>query len=657
MNIDKSLAAYIKYLPIIFIFVLVSTIATIASIKQEYFLNEEMVKSKQIYLEHEKELLKLEVGQLISLFDFRIKQNDTPLDKLKTKLLNRVSNINFGEQTFIYIVDDKGLILSHENSDIIGQNAFNFKDPFGKYYMKEGYELAQKDGSAFIEYLSVTNNDKSLENKEKLTYVEYYKPFGWSIYAGVYISHIDKKLQKRTDQIKQKYEETNSFLIGLAIVFVVIVISVSIFLSRKVTRMIEKNNLKFDEQNRLLAKLVKDKTSRLRHNLGFTNKLINTIPIPVFVKDKDFKYIDCNQAFCDFFDKPKKEIIGKTIYDIADKEISDYSSSKDVEMIDSRLSYQSYKFTYHDSMDHRVLEIHKAKFMHKKNISGILGIIFDITEKELLANSLKQEIAVKTIQNLKQTKILEEEQLKNIKFTAIGQLAAGITHEINTPLTYIMGNFEMMNYDIGTLPENETKSRIQEDAARINEGLKRIANIIESMREMSQKSKEEKEYVNIYHTLATSLTMAFNRSKQISKIFLNDIEFNIDIDKDKEIYKSFVQRQRIEQVWIIIINNALDELVNIDDYEKRKLVITIGFNQVKDMIVVKFKDNAGGISQSIIDKIFEPFVSTKEHSGIGIGLNVARKIIDDQDGTILAYNEGDGAVFEVRLKYSGADEQ
>lgn len=657
MNIDKSLAAYIKYLPIIFIFVLVSTIATIASFKQEYFLKEEMEKSKQIYMEHEKELLKAKVDQIISVFDFRIKQNDTPLDELKAKFLKRVSNINFGDRAFIYIVDGEGLILSHENSEIVGQNGFEFKDPSGKYYIKEGFELAKNSGSAFIEYISVTSNDKSLENKEKLSYVEYYEPFGWGIYAGVYISQIDKKLQKRTQQIQQKYKNTNSFLIVLAIIFVSVVIGVSIVLSKKVTRMIEKNNLKFDEQNRLLAKLVKEKTSRLRHNLGFTNKLINTIPIPVFVKDQDFKYIDCNQAFCDFFNKTKKEIIGKTIYEITDKELADYSSSKDIEMIDSRLSYQSYKFTYHDSLDHRVLEIHKAKFMHKKNISGILGIIFDITEKELLANSLKQEIAVKTIQNLKQTKILEEEQLKNIKFTAIGQLAAGITHEINTPLTYIMGNFEMMNYDIDTLPENETKSRIQEDSARIHDGLKRIANIIESMREMSQKSKEEKEYVNIYHTLATSLTMAFNRSKQISKIFLNHIEFNIDIDKDKEMYKSFVQRQRIEQVWIIIINNALDELVNIDDYERRKLIITIGFNQVKDMIIVKFKDNAGGISQSIIDRIFEPFVSTKDHSGIGIGLNVARKIIDDQDGTILAYNEGDGAVFEVRLKYSGVDEQ
>jgi C4-dicarboxylate-specific signal transduction histidine kinase len=69
-------------------------------------------------------------------------------------------------------------------------------------------------------------------------------------------------------------------------------------------------------------------------------------------------------------------------------------------------------------------------------------------------------------------------------------------------------------------------------------------------------------------------------------------------------------------------------------------------------VIVKFKDNAGGIKEDIIDKIFDPFVSTKQHSGMGVGLNIAKKIIDEQEGTILAYNKDDGAIFEVRLKKS-----
>ena len=109
------------------------------------------------------------------------------------------------------------------------------------------------------------------------------------------------------------------------------------------------------------------------------------------------------------------------------------------------------------------------------------------------------------------------------------------------------------------------------------------------------------------------------------------------------------KKQRIEQVWIVVVNNALDELLKIEEYEHRLIDISIECSSDKKYIVVKIKDNAEGISGDIIDSIFEPFISSKESSGMGIGLNIAKKIIDEQDGQILAYNENDGAVFEIRL--------
>ena len=169
------------------------------------------------------------------------------------------------------------------------------------------------------------------------------------------------------------------------------------------------------------------------------------------------------------------------------------------------------------------------------------------------------------------------------------------------------------------------------------------------MREMSQSTKEVKEVVNIYSTLITALTMAYNKSKQISKIFLNDKLFDIDnIDKNGYIFNSNVQKQRLEQVWVIILNNALDELIKIEDYEKR--AINISIFEDENNIVIKFKDTAGGINKDIINDIFEPFVSFKEQGGMGVGLNIAKKIVDEQNGEIKAYNQDNGAVFEVVLK-------
>lgn len=128
---------------------------------------------------------------------------------------------------------------------------------------------------------------------------------------------------------------------------------------------------------------------------------------------------------------------------------------------------------------------------------------------------------------------------------------------------------------------------------------------------------------------------------------MNQYQKVFHLNKNEFIFCSKIQKQRIEQVWIVVINNALDELVKIEDYENR--VLNINLFEENNEIVVKFKDSAGGIKEEILEDIFEPFVSSKEHSGMGVGLNIAKKIVDEQDGTIKAYNEDNGAVFEIRL--------
>lgn len=651
MNTDKSVIYYIILLPIVSIILLMSFIVSYQLNIQKASLEVELQKMQNLYISNEKKIITYQVKNVINYINYSLEETHEPIDKIKQDIIKMTSNIKFGERGYVFIVDKNGSFLTHRNKKIVGTNAFNIKDPTGFYYMKEGYIFAKKDKEVFLEYISITNTDMPWNNEKKLTYIEYFEKFGWTVNAGVYLKDIAKITQKYKKQLEEKYDNENKLLILVSSIFALIVIGISILLSRKIAKVIKEKNLKKDVENKELAKMVKERTSNLRHNLAFTNKLINTIPVPIYVKDHNFKYIDCNEAFCEYTQKSKKEIIGKSIDEVVLKDLAEFNYKKDKEIIDNDISYQNYKYVYHGE-DTKVYEFYKAKFLHKKGINAIIGVVFDITQKELLAKSLKQEVAAKTIQNLNQSKKFEEEQMKNVKFTAIGQLSAGITHEINTPLTYIMGNFEMMEYDINELPNSNIKTRMQKDSIKINDGLKRIANIIDSMREMSQKSKEEKEIVNIYHTLVTSLTMAHNRAKQITKMTLNSVEFDMDCEKDSQFFNSYIQRQRVEQVWVIIINNALDELTRIDRYEQRSLDITIEFSDLKDEIIVKFKDNAGGISDEIMDKIFEPFSSTKDYGGIGIGLNVAKRIIDEQDGKILAYNEGLGAVFEIRLKNS-----
>ncbi len=279
---------------------------------------------------------------------------------------------------------------------------------------------------------------------------------------------------------------------------------------------------------------------------------------------------------------------------------------------------------------------------------GFVGVFIDMTETEKQENYLQSRIREELDKNLKIQAIYQEEMIRNAKFSAIGQMAAGITHEINTPLTYVKGNFEMLVEDImAVLPDSPRKNLMLKDTRSIQDGIERIESIIQTMREASQKSREQKEYVNLYELLLSSLALSYNRSKQIVTITINDKPFDLNLPKQEYLFMGCVQKQRIEQVWVIILNNALDELIKIEAFEKRYLSVKI-FRE-DETIVVRFKDNAGGIDEKILPRIFEPFESTKESSGIGIGLNIAQQIVLQNNGTISAYNEDEGAVFEVRL--------
>ncbi len=399
---------------------------------------------------------------------------------------------------------------------------------------------------------------------------------------------------------------------------------------------------------------VKSRTIIAKLNLKYQKQLrdietmLDIIPIPVFIKDRNFKYIGCSRAFYNFFGLGKEQVLGKTVFDLYPIEIANRIQSKDEEMIEK--SFQVFKITTPTpSYDKEVtIEVQKKQMMRNNEFDGFVGVYIDMTEAEKQEHYLQNQISEEVKKNLKMQTIYQDEMIRNAKFSAIGQMAAGITHEINTPLTYVKGNFEMLVEDIDSLlPESPRKNLMLKDTKTIKDGIERIESIIETMREISQKSGEQEEKANLYETLISALYLAHNRAKQVVDIMIDNVLFEPSMSKHQKHYECYLQKQRIEQVWIVILNNALDELVKIESFQNRKLCIET-FER-DGSVVVRFCDNAGGIDAQILPRIFEPFESTKLSSGIGIGLNIAHRIVTQNKGTLVAYNEEEGAVFEVSI--------
>ncbi len=387
-------------------------------------------------------------------------------------------------------------------------------------------------------------------------------------------------------------------------------------------------------------------------NLYFDNAMIGFLII-----DKNKKIVKVNDFLCEEFGFTKDELLGKTT-DIL--HVSEESYAKWCALISTKLEKGSVKYVRYEMKkkngDTIYVEASGVPFDKEKNFleGSTVWTMKDITKQVENENIIKeqelylqQRVMEEVKKNIEHAKAYEEEKMRDVKFSAIGKLSAGITHEINTPLTYVKGNLEMMKLDMENISDEQLKHQLIDDCASLQDGINRIATIIESMREMAQQTNETKEPVNIYETIITALILAYNRSKHICKIYINTKEFNLDLDKNEFECTCMLQKQRIEQVWVIIINNALDELQKIEDFDQRRLEIECSAQE--KYVVVTFKDNAGGIEESILTDIFEPFVSTKTHAGMGVGLSISKKILQEQNGTIEAYNENGGAVFEVKL--------
>jgi len=262
-----------------------------------------------------------------------------------------------------------------------------------------------------------------------------------------------------------------------------------------------------------------------------------------------------------------------------------------------------------------------------------------------------EDIFIVRLNDVTQIETMKIREMEQTKMASIGKLAAGITHEINTPLTYVMGNIELLDMEVNDINlTSEQKKEIDELLSSIQDGLHRMKIIVDSMRELSSASTsgKMKENVNLFNTLLVSCRMVYNRSKQISPIYINNELFTLEMKKDRYVFPAKIDPNQIEQLWIILLNNALDQLQNSHlDYEKRKIEIFLSkCNNINKIII---KDNGGGIPEQIKDKIFSPFISTKQHGGIGLGLNIAKSIVEKHGGEIFAENDQEGAVFSIIL--------
>lgn len=217
------------------------------------------------------------------------------------------------------------------------------------------------------------------------------------------------------------------------------------------------------------------------------------------------------------------------------------------------------------------------------------------------------------------------------KLASIGRLSAGIAHEINNPLFPLRINLEHMLEDIDdNLPIQRN------DVEETLKSVERISRIVKRLLEFAGKDNSNQPDIE-----EMNLNAVIDNVISLSKKYLEHSHVNILIDLPA-LPLFYGSRDQIEQVFLNIIINAKAAMPTGGE-------LTIRGWTENDMIVLEFTDSGTGIETNMIDKIFEPFVSTKE-DGTGLGLFISYGIIENHHGTIDVRSEvGKGATFTVKL--------
>ena len=336
----------------------------------------------------------------------------------------------------------------------------------------------------------------------------------------------------------------------------------------------------------------------------------------VSIHDDNLKLIRVNHKFAENFKKKPQELIGKKCYEVfhaAGDAIDDCPYKK---MKESRKSVN--------------IEYYEPN----------LGMDIEVTISPLINGRGNVIGCVHIARNISERKRIEENMLITDRLASIGELVAGIAHEVNNPLTSVIGYLEIMLG--GEVPE-----RMKEDMAIAHHEAMRAAKVVGGLLNFTRKHAPEKKLVNINGIIAAVLRLRGYEQRVHNIRTINRLA--------RDLPMTMADAFQIQQVFLNLIMNA--EYFMSEAHGEGKLIIAT--ENVNNMIRISFIDDGPGIPEKNMEYIFDPFFTTKEEGkGTGLGLSICQGIIAKHNGKICVVSEpGKGTSFIIELPIITGEEE
>ena len=350
---------------------------------------------------------------------------------------------------------------------------------------------------------------------------------------------------------------------------------------------------------------------------------------------------------------------GKT--DSALKYMGILLAAKDSVFSQSR-SRQFSQLAFNEILSQQKIETDKERYQNKIRLYSLLSvvIIFSLLAFILYRNNRQKQKAKQKIENAySELKSTQSQLIQSEKMASLGELTAGIAHEIQNPLNFV-NNFSEVNKELLIEMKDEiekgnynnTKEIIEDvigNEEKINHHGKRADAIVKGMLQHSQSSTGQKEPTDINKLADEYLRLAYHGLRAKDNLFNATMETNFD----KTIGNINIIPQDIGRMLLNLYNNAFYAVNNkkkTADQNYRPTII-LQTKKINNNIEIKVSDNGNGIPENIINKIFQPFFTTKPTGqGTGLGLSLSYDIIKAHNGTIkVKSKEDEGTTFIIHL--------
>ncbi|MBB6459902.1 sensor histidine kinase [Flammeovirga kamogawensis] len=620
----------------------------------------------------------------------------------KKQIINLIKDslypIRFNSNRGYYFIDhiDGYSVMNVTDPKAEGKNILDYQDARGNFFIRKEFEIAKTKGSGYFEYYWRKPGQTDATQYPKTSYLRYFKELGLIIGTGEYMDNVTYDMQlKALERMSAIHfgedgylfvnKRGNPLLMGWKFFQEEKKISDKQLRSLPLTT--EKGDTTYfqDIPSHLMNKNQTGGFYYYNYKKPTTNEVTKKFSYILYFKEWDWTigagvYLDAlddqiatkrslliNELTTELFRilslstlliailwwRLRKVATGITnnIQEFAT--FFDDASKEHVKINKDRLAYA--EFDHLAGLANKMLDDRETD--KKKIIEAYHEI--QTSEEELRQQS---ESLLYTNQKLEEAmqevKAAQVRLINSEKMASLGQLTAGIAHEINNPINFVSSNVQPLKDDIEDLltllnscndltKEFESKEAFDKRVNEINdlaneieveiiteeikqlingieEGALRTKEIVLGLRTFSRLDEDTFKYANINEGINSTLTILNNKAKKKNAVINSELQDKLP---DIECLPG-----RINQVFMNIINNAIQAV----DNNTGIITIKTSYQEGDEHISISIKDNGVGMPQAVIDKIFEPFFTTKDvGEGTGLGLSISYGIIQKHGGEIM----------------------